>query len=79
MIERPGRLKRVNFSNTLTLVRIALLVPMGLCLVHGYNWTATIILALAGISDGLDGYFARKWNQVSDFGKLMIPPPTKYL
>lgn len=63
----------MNVSNTLTFFRIALLFPMGWFLVNNFNYSATIILAMAAITDGLDGYIARKWNQESDFGKLMDP------
>ncbi len=34
---------------------------------------AVIIGVLAGMTDLLDGYLARKWNQVTDFGALMDP------
>ena len=41
------------------------------------DWLRLVLclaLAIASeVSDGLDGYFARKWKQVSDFGKLMDP------
>ena len=63
----------MNLSNTLTLFRIALLIPMGLLMQNDYNFAATGILIIAAISDGLDGYFARKLNQVSDFGKVIDP------
>ncbi len=46
---------------------------MGYFLAHNYNWAATIVLIVAAISDGLDGYLARKLNQITDFGKLMDP------
>ena len=46
---------------------------MGFFLSKDYNYLATFILIVAAISDGLDGYLARKLNQVSDFGKLMDP------
>jgi len=63
----------VNVSNCLTFFRVALLLPMGWFLGNGFNWSATVILAIAAITDGLDGYFARLWHQESDFGKLMDP------
>jgi CDP-diacylglycerol---glycerol-3-phosphate 3-phosphatidyltransferase len=36
-------------------------------------WACLIVLALSELSDVLDGILARKWNQVSDFGKLLDP------
>ena len=63
----------INLSNALTLFRIALLIPMGWLMQKDYNFTATIVLVIAAITDGLDGYFARKLNQVSDFGKVIDP------
>ena len=32
------------------------------------NWIAACIFIVAGITDWLDGYLARKWHQTSDFG-----------
>jgi CDP-diacylglycerol--glycerol-3-phosphate 3-phosphatidyltransferase len=46
---------------------------MGWLMQNDYNFAATSILIVAAISDGLDGYFARKFNQVSDFGKVIDP------
>ncbi len=46
---------------------------MGYCLMQDYNYLATLLLIIGAISDGLDGYIARKLNQVSDFGQLMDP------
>jgi CDP-diacylglycerol--glycerol-3-phosphate 3-phosphatidyltransferase len=63
----------MNLSNALTLFRIALLIPMGWLMQEDLNLAATLILVVAAISDGLDGYFARKFNQVSDFGKVIDP------
>lgn len=57
----------------MTLFRIVLLIPMGYFLMNDHNILATAVLIVGAISDGLDGYIARKLNQVSDFGKLMDP------
>lgn len=37
------------------------------------RWVAYILVILAGVTDLLDGYLARKFNIVSDFGALMDP------
>ena len=79
----------MNLPNKLTLTRI-LLVPVFMIFVslsqHGtadYNprWylIAGIIFAVASITDFLDGYLARKWNMVTDFGKFADPLADKLL
>lgn len=40
---------------------------------------ALVIFAVAGITDSVDGYIARKYNQISDFGKFMDPIADKLL
>ena len=59
--------------NALTVVRF-LLIPVIViaCAAGEYIW-AIAILTLSGLTDVLDGTIARKYNLISDFGKLMDP------
>lgn len=41
--------------------------------IYAIRLIAYILAILAGTTDLLDGYLARKWNQVTDFGALMDP------
>lgn len=60
-------------SNMLSMARILLVVPMAYVLWHGYvEWTLAVF-ALAIVTDLLDGYLARKLNQISDWGKIIDP------
>ena len=72
----------MNLPNKLTILRI-LLVPVFVAVIlsHMKNafFIAALIFALASITDFLDGYIARKYNLVSDFGKLMDPLADKIL
>jgi len=62
-----------HVPNLLTIVRF-LLIPLILILIFQDRYIeAFIILTISGITDILDGYIARKFNFVSDFGKLMDP------
>ncbi|CAB4684106.1 MAG: CDP-alcohol phosphatidyltransferase family protein [Actinobacteria bacterium] len=59
--------------NLLSLLRLAL-VPVFLVLIlNGRNLEAIIVLAIASITDYLDGYFARKLKQETRLGQLLDP------
>lgn len=62
-----------HVPNILTIIRF-LLIPIIIILAFQDNYIGTIIvLTVSGITDILDGYIARKFNFISDFGKLMDP------
>ena len=69
-----------TFVNTLTLSRIFLAAIIFLLLVSpdGYLF-ALVLFFLAGITDYLDGYFARKYSVVSQFGEILDPIADKVL
>ena len=72
----------MNIPNILTSMRVALipvLVVVYLMPVPGHYWMACGIFALASITDWLDGYLARKWNQGTPFGAFLDPVADKLL
>lgn len=59
--------------NILTIIRF-LLIPIIILFALQGNFIATIIvLTISGLTDILDGYIARRFNFISDFGKLIDP------
>ena len=72
-----------NLSNKLTLFRIGAIPIVALLLLFfPEKWpslVAAFIFLLAAISDGLDGYLARRGNMVSNVGKLLDPLADKLL
>ncbi len=72
-----------NLPNALTILRF-LLVPVFLyflfvSLHDKRNWYALTVFVVASITDYLDGMLARKYNVISDFGKIMDPLADKLL
>ena len=69
-----------TFINILTLSRIILAAFIFLLLMtpNGYLM-ALILFFLAGITDYIDGYLARKYNAVSQFGEILDPIADKIL
>ena len=62
--------------NALTVFRLALIPVFVVVLVPadgGYSWPAAILFGIAGISDQLDGWLARRWSVESAFGKVADP------
>ncbi|NQZ54114.1 MAG: CDP-diacylglycerol--glycerol-3-phosphate 3-phosphatidyltransferase [Piscirickettsiaceae bacterium] len=72
----------LNLPNILSLLRIALIpVLVGIYLLPYESaplW-ATIIFVIAAITDWLDGYLARKWDQTSAFGAFIDPVADKLI
>ncbi len=66
-----------NIPNALSVLRI-LLVPvfMTLYLLHRDGWAFGVLL-LSGVTDCLDGVIARRFNQITDCGKLLDPVSDK--
>ena len=72
----------MNLPNKITVGRIGLTFVMAGFLTSGIPYGKTLALftfGLAGLSDWLDGYLARKLNRISVFGQLMDPLADKIL
>jgi len=69
----------MNLANILTIIRI-FLVPLFIISI-GYNkpLLALSIFAIAGLTDALDGYIARRFNQETLLGKILDPIADKFL
>lgn len=68
-----------NVPNLITALRIVLIGVFGVLLVQGHDAWAITVLALAGASDFLDGYLARKWNQTTELGRILDPAADRIL
>ncbi|MBU1664028.1 MAG: CDP-diacylglycerol--glycerol-3-phosphate 3-phosphatidyltransferase [Gammaproteobacteria bacterium] len=76
-----------NLPNTLTWLRILLIplfvavfyLPDGWLPKHDINLIATLIFAFAALTDWLDGWLARRLNQMSAFGAFLDPVADKLM
>ncbi len=72
----------MNTANKLTMIRVAL-IPVYVALwylpIPGQQYIALAVFIIASITDFIDGYVARHYNQVTDFGKFMDPLADKVL
>lgn len=65
--------------NIITVVRIALVLPTAWLLWEARYVEALILTAVAGASDAVDGWFARRFDAVSQFGAALDPVADKLL
>ncbi len=72
-------IKNRNLPNQLTIARILAIPVFIAVLLLGYRVAACIIFITAALTDYLDGSIARKYNLVTNFGKLMDPLADKLL
>jgi cardiolipin synthase len=72
----------LNLANTLTLLRIAAipLVVAAFWLDKPWaQWVAMVLFGAASVTDWFDGYFARRYAQISRFGRFLDPIADKLL
>lgn len=71
-----------NLPNSLTWARIAAIPLIVLLFYMPYPWAdpaAGLLFAAAGITDAFDGYFARRWGQISRLGAFLDPVADKLI
>lgn len=79
-IDEPTLDRILTVPNAVTVVRL-LCVPVFLWLLFSEHrqTAAAVLLAGLGVSDWVDGYVARRWNQVSTVGKVLDPVADRIL
>lgn len=80
--------KKINIPNLLTMIRMWAIPLIVLTFFFKadypsysamWAWIGVLLFAIAGITDYLDGYLARHWNQLSRFGRVLDPIADKLL
>jgi cardiolipin synthase (CMP-forming) len=71
--------KIVTIPNLLTFLRMALIPLFASLLVYGHSGWALLVFMIAGVSDGIDGFVARRFNQESELGTILDPIADKLL
>ena len=71
---RPGSIAKVfNFPNQLTSLRLILSVILFAFIAFGWYFTSLVLFIIAAGTDWLDGYYARKYGQVTTLGRILDP------
>lgn len=68
-----------HIPNLICLLRIALIWPTIDALYAGDYWTALVLVFICAVSDGLDGWLAKRFNWTSHLGKILDPLADKLL
>jgi CDP-diacylglycerol--glycerol-3-phosphate 3-phosphatidyltransferase len=68
-----------NIPNVLTMLRLILVPVFALLFIQGHRKAALVVFIVASLTDLLDGFLARKLNQITDFGKLFDPLADKLM
>lgn len=72
----------MNIPNILTLARIAFIPLLVVLFYLPFSWSMPVaagLFGLAAVTDWLDGYLARRWNQSTPFGAFLDPVADKLM
>ena len=79
MTEPAVSSKVLKNANLLTFLRIGLIPVFAILLVYHKEGWALAVFTVAGVSDGIDGFLARRLNQESELGTIIDPVADKLL
>ncbi|MDQ2639298.1 MAG: CDP-alcohol phosphatidyltransferase family protein [Pseudomonadota bacterium] len=68
-----------HLPNILCFFRIALIAPLILAMLEGQQVQILVLFTLAAVSDGLDGYLAKRFGWTSELGRFLDPAADKLL
>ncbi len=68
-----------NVPNVLTMLRVLLIPVFAVLFLKGHTIAALAVYVTAAVTDLADGYIARKYRMITDFGKLMDPLADKLM
>lgn len=67
----------LTIPNLISVIRIMLIPVIAVLYYEGHIWWTVFVIFISGLSDAVDGKIARKFNQVSNLGKLLDPVADK--
>ncbi len=67
----------LTIPNLISVIRICLIPVIAVLYYNNYIWWTVAMIAISGLSDAVDGKIARRFNQVSNLGKMLDPVADK--
>jgi len=68
-----------HIPNLICLLRIALILPLVIAMREGQHERIIVLFSIAAVSDGVDGYLAKRFGWTSDLGRVLDPVADKLL
>ena len=68
----------LTIPNLISVIRILLIPVIAVLYYNNYIWWTVFVIFISGLSDAVDGKIARKFNQISNLGKLLDPVADKF-
>ena len=65
--------------NAITVLRLVLVLPIAFSILDGNYFLALVLFTISGMSDGFDGFLARRYGWESAFGRLIDPLADKLM
>lgn len=70
---QTAKFKNLNVPNLLSVFRILMIMPFSISFIEDNYLFSMVVLLMSGITDFLDGFIARKFNQITKLGAVLDP------